>query len=128
MSNILLGLAEENYPPDAATDAFARFIQSRQSQNGLWRPFSHRPPSQSGEIPVTATSLRALQVYGPKTQRAMYDRAVKLAAGWLMTARAETTQDRAYQLLGLGWAGLKPDNQIIVKSVPCTIRSGCPLK
>src|SRR6185295_15889308 len=27
---ILLGLSAENYPPDAATDAMARFVQSRQ--------------------------------------------------------------------------------------------------
>ena len=38
---------------------------------------------------------------------------VKRAADWLMKAQPETTQDRAFQLLGLGWAGVKADNQII---------------
>jgi hypothetical protein len=39
-SYILLGLAAENYSPDAATDAAARFLASRQlpdGPGGLWR-------------------------------------------------------------------------------------------
>ena len=117
MGSILAGLAAENYPPDTATDAFARFIQAQQWPDGRWRVFSHRPPLESSDIPVTAVSLRSLQIYGPKAQRAKYEMAVKRAAGWLMNAQPQTTQDRTYHLLGLGWAGVKANNAIISKAV-----------
>src|SRR6185503_4408579 len=73
MSAILTGLAAENYPPDAATDAFARYLLSRQWGDGRWRPLAHRPPIESSDFSVTATSLRSLQVYGPKAQRSKYE-------------------------------------------------------
>jgi ankyrin repeat protein len=117
MSAILAGLAAENSPPDAATDAFARFIKSQQWPDGRWRVFSHRPPIESSEIPVTASSIRALQAYAPKAQRTKYEMTVKRGADWLMNAQPQTSQDRAYQLLGLGWAGVKADNEGIRKGV-----------
>ena len=116
MSAILAGLASENYKPDAATDAFARYIQSQQWPDGRWRVFAHRPPIESSDFPVTAASLRSLQVYAPRAQRAKYEMAVNRAAIWLLNAQPQTTQDRAYQLLGLGWAGVKANNEIIRKT------------
>lgn len=117
MGAILAGLAAENYAPDAATDAFARFLQSQQWPDGRWRVFSHRPPMESSDIPVTALTLRSLQVYGPKAQRAKYEMAAKHGTDWLMNAQPQTTQDRTYQLLGLGWAGVKANTDIIRKAV-----------
>jgi squalene cyclase len=61
--------------------------------------------------------LRSLQAYAPKTQRAKYEMAVKRGAEWLMNAQPQTTQERAYQLLGLGWAGVNANNEIIRKGV-----------
>src|SRR5262249_47360458 len=103
--------------PDEATDALARFIQSQQWPNGQWRAFGHRPPMGPSEIQVTAASLRSLQVYGPKAQRAKYDRAVSRAVDWLMKAQPKTTDERVFQLFGLAWGGVKPDNEIIKKAV-----------
>jgi ankyrin repeat protein len=117
VSYILLGLAAENYAPDAATDAMARFLKSQQSPDGGWRVFAHRPPIESSDIQVTAASLRALQAYGPKTQRAEYETAAKRAADWLMKAQPRTTEDRAFQLLGLGWAGVNAKDAFIRKAV-----------
>jgi hypothetical protein len=34
-----------------------------------------------------------------------------------MKARPQTTDDRVFQLLGLAWAGVKPDNEIIKRGV-----------
>lgn len=117
MSNILLGLAAEDYPPDAATDAMARYIASQQWPDGRWRPFGHRPPLESSDFPITARALRALQLYAPKAQRAKYDLSVQRAAGWLMKAQPRTTDEYAFQILGLGWAGVKADNEVIRKAV-----------
>jgi squalene cyclase len=116
MSSILLGLAAEKYAPDAATDAFARYLKSQQTPEGGWRVFSHRPPIESSEIQVTAFTMRSLQIYGPIARRAEYDMAVKRAAAWLRGAKPSTTQDRAFQLLGLKWAGVNAKDEIIKKA------------
>ena len=102
---LLAGLAAEEYPPDPATDALARYLKNDQMPDGRWRPTANRPPLESSEIEMTAVAMRALQAYAPKAQRSVYDKAVWRAADWLRAARPKTTADRAFQLLGLGWAG-----------------------
>ena len=118
---ILLGLAAENYPPDPATDALARFLMSQQWPNGQWQAFAHRPPMGTSDFAITASALRSLQVYGAKAQQAKYGIAVKRAADWLMKAQPQTTDDRVFQLLGLTWAGMRPDSDIIKKGVRALI-------
>jgi ankyrin repeat protein len=117
ISYILVGLAAANYPPDAATDALARFLKSQQRPNGGWRAFGHRPPMAPGDIQATAASLRSLRVYAPKAQRAKYDEAVKRATDWLMKVQPQNTDERVFQLFGLAWAGVKPDNGFIKRGV-----------
>src|SRR3989442_520393 len=117
ISYIWLGLAAENYRPDAATDALARFLESQQWPSGGWRASGHRPPMAPGDIQATAASLRALQVYGAKAQHAKYDEAVSRATKWLMKAQPQNTDERVFQLFGLVWAGVKPDHEIIKKDV-----------
>jgi ankyrin repeat protein len=109
VSYILLGLAAESFPPDAATDAMASFLLRQQTADGHWRPLTHRPPIESSEIQVTAGSMHAIQVYAPKAGRAAYDKAVERAAAWLAKTAPMSTEDRAFQLLGLGWAGGNKD-------------------
>lgn len=106
---LLAGLAAEAYPPDEATDAMARYLKNDQMPDGRWRLIANRPPLESSEFEVAAVSLRALQVYAPKANRADYERAMWRAADWLRTARPRTTADRAFQLLGLAWAGDSKD-------------------
>lgn len=105
VSYILLGLAAENYPADPATDAMAYFVKNQQLSDGHWLPFAFRPPIEASEIQVTAVSLRALQLYGIKSQRAAYDKSVLAATAWLEKAQPSDNEDRAFRLLGLGWAG-----------------------
>ncbi len=123
----LLGLAAENYSPDSTTDAMARFLGSRQLSDGRWQLLAQRPPIEANDdIPLTSISLRALQVYGPKAQRATYEAAVKRATAWLMRAQPRTTQERAFQLLGLGWAGVDARDEIVKKAVRDLIREQRP--
>jgi ankyrin repeat protein len=110
---ILLGLAAENHPSDAATDAMARFVKGQQYPDGGWRIFAHRPPIESSDIEVTAVSLRSLQLYGPKARREEYQAAVRRAADWLIKAHPQTTEDYVFQLLGLRWAGMNSTQAII---------------
>jgi cytochrome c551/c552 len=105
ISYLLLGLAVERYTPDAATDAQAMWLKRRQSADGHWPVQTVRPPIESNDIEVTAVSMRALQAFAPPSQRAEYARAVERARDWLDAARATATEERAFRLLGLSWAG-----------------------
>ena len=104
ISYILVGMAAENYAPAAATDAAARYLKGRQAPDGHWWIQEPRNPLESSDIQVTAVSMRALQVYAPKTERAEYEKAAQLASGWLVKAQPKSNEDRAFQLLGLKWS------------------------
>ena len=49
--------------------------------------------------------MRALQLYAPPTKKPEYAKQVEKAVSWLRRYRAESTEERAMQLLGLHWAG-----------------------
>ena len=109
MSYLLLGLAADNYPPDAATDAQAVWLKRHQARDGRWPVQTLRPPIESNDIEVTAVTMRALQVFAPPSQREEFTKAVDRARDWLMTARAANTEERAFRLLGLWWGHAPAD-------------------
>ncbi|MGH9604735.1 MAG: ankyrin repeat domain-containing protein, partial [Terracidiphilus sp.] len=103
MSYILLELAAAHYPASPSTDAIARFLEDHQQQDGHWFALAHRPPIESSDFVVTVTSIHAIQIYGRKTESA--EASVRRAATWLEKAQPTTTDDMAFKLLGMGWAG-----------------------
>jgi hypothetical protein len=105
VSYILAGMAAEHYKPDAATDALAYLLKGSQMPNGQWRSISMRPPIEYSDITTTANAMRSLQAFAPKPHRADYARSVERAAAWLIEAQPYGTEERAFQLLGLKWAG-----------------------
>jgi ankyrin repeat protein len=104
ISYVLLGLAAAHHRPDATTDAMARFLKSKQTPEGRWLIFAHRPPLESSDFQVTAVAMRALQLYAPQSDRAVYQKSVEQAGRWLTKAHPITTEDLIFQLLGLVWA------------------------
>jgi hypothetical protein len=110
VSYILMGLSAANVPSNPGTDAMASYLKSTQLSDGRWWTRGHRPPIQFNDITSTATGLRALQLYSPPSLRSEYTKRVQLATDWLLTAQAQTTEERAYQVLGLVWGNAaKPD-------------------
>jgi len=105
VSYILLGMAAEKYPSDPITDVWARYVKNNQSPDGRWRCASLRPPLESSDFEVTAASIRSVRTYGPKSQRADYDKAVERAVRWLENAQPRSTEDGAFKILGLIWGG-----------------------
>jgi ankyrin repeat protein len=103
----LVGLHAQHCPPDLNTDAAAMLIQARQQPNGEWLyPLADtRPPICLDHIGQTALSMRALQLYAPKTEKAAYERSVRRAAAWLAKEKSYSNEDRAWRLTGLAWAG-----------------------
>jgi ankyrin repeat protein len=104
VSYILLGLSAEGYAADEATDAMVRFLRGRQAADGHWPIDGHRPPIESSDIEVTAASMRSIQLYAPPSERTACEAAVRRAAEWLAKVDPLSTEDRAFQLLGLGWS------------------------
>jgi hypothetical protein len=102
----LLGLHAQNCLPDLNTDAAVMLIQSRQKENGEWA-YPHvdtRPPICLDYIGQTALSMRALQLYAPKTRKAEFEKSVRKAASWLAKAKASNNEDRVWRTIGLAWA------------------------
>ena len=111
ISYLLVGLAASGHPADEATDAQALWLMRRQAVDGRWPVGTVRPPIESNDIAVTALTMRAIQLYPPRMDRAAAARAVARAAAWLSRARGTTTEERALKLLGLVWS--RADSTII---------------
>jgi ankyrin repeat protein len=91
---------------DAYTDAVVRYLKAMQSPEGHWRtPQSRRPPMSAGNYQTTALSIYALKTFGMPVEAADTAKRIERAGAWLESAEPGNTQDRAFQLLGLSWAG-----------------------
>jgi len=94
--------------PDLATAVTARFLIARQRASGDWSGLNQRPPSSSSDFAKTAIGLRAVQLFHHRADAHAADASIARAAEWLSSHRAPDTEGRAYQLLGLHWAGMSP--------------------
>jgi hypothetical protein len=103
---VLLGLDAEGYKPDLSTDAVAMFIQSHQMGDGHWAfgPEA-RPPLCAADLAQTVISMRSLQLYAPKVDRAAFAKSIQLAATWIGEYQPRTNYDLAWRLQGLVWGG-----------------------
>jgi ankyrin repeat protein len=125
VSYMLIGLDAEHYQPDLNTDSVAMYLKARQNPDGEWPyPFADiRPPICSDYIGQTVVSMRALQLYAPKLERASYDKAIDLAAQWIAKSKSNNNDDRSYRVLGLAWAGKdKAATQAAMKELLATQR------
>lgn len=105
ISYILVGLGDEHHPADEATDALVYFLMRKQQADGSWHTLAHRPPIESSDITVTATSMHAIPLYAPTVWRRRANDAVAAAGRWLAARTPRMTEERTFQLRGLAWAG-----------------------
>ena len=92
-------------PQSVVTSALARAIAMQQNPEGDWASLYTRPPANASSFTFTAIGLRALQLYAHPSRRDDTDRRIARARAWLESHAPRQTEDRAYQLLGLWWAG-----------------------
>ena len=104
----LAGMAAEDYPADAITDAIAIHLAEGQSVDGRWSTAPDRPPAQYSDYTTTALSIRSLQVYAAPGRRKGFAKRVALAKKWLLSTAPTATEETAFRLLGLGWANATP--------------------
>ncbi len=101
----LIGAHAAGVPPNLGAAIYARLLISRQNADGTWDGFHQRPPSSYSRFTMATLGLRAVQLYHHRSQQAAASAAVARARGYLETHAAPDTEGRAYQLLGLKWAG-----------------------
>jgi hypothetical protein len=83
------------------------YMLHRQQPDGQWYypTADTRPPLCLDHIGETALSMRALQLYSPKTDPLTYRTAIEKAAAWMAQAKSYNNEDRSWRVAGLGWAG-----------------------
>ena len=104
----LLGYACDNLPSNEFTDAAVHHLAAVQGPDGRWYNNLPRPPLQTSDVGATALAIHALQHYPLPGRKAEFAKRVEQARGWLWTAKPESNTERAFQLLGLAWAGESP--------------------
>jgi ankyrin repeat protein/mono/diheme cytochrome c family protein len=92
-------------PKNAYTDASVRYIKAMQTAAGNWSANENRrPPINAGDFQFSALAIYALKHYTPVAEQKTTDEAIARAVRWLERTPAESTQDRAFQAMGLAWA------------------------
>jgi hypothetical protein len=101
----LFSWAADNQPADDFTDSEVHHLAVIQGKDGRWFNNMPRPPIQSSDVGPTALAIHALQKFPLPGRKAEFAERVDRARKWLWTVKAENTDERIYQILGLAWAG-----------------------
>jgi ankyrin repeat protein len=105
-------LLAQNAQGDSATpeiDAMINHLLIIQGKDGQWHNNLQRPPMQSTDFAATALAINALKNYPLPGRTAEISHRVERARKWLGRTKPVTNEERTYQLLGLAWAGERPD-------------------
>jgi hypothetical protein len=105
ISYAAFGLIGDHRPASVVTDKWIHQLAVVQAEDGRWPAFVPRPPIQGYDVSSTALAIQTIQHFGWDGRKAEFDAAVERGRKWLWSVKAETTEDAAYQLLGLHWAG-----------------------
>jgi hypothetical protein len=100
----LFSYAAAGRPRDARIESEIYSLKSAQQPEGYWRTPGNRPPLTFDHFTTTAFVIYALNAYTPETQRADTEARIARARSWLLEAKPQTTQERAFHLLGLAWS------------------------
>ena len=107
----LMGMAAAGHPADAVTDAHVHYLSIYQFPDGAWRTTSYRPPEEYGPFTTTAVALRAIRLYSIPGRREEFEERLTRAKRWLLSAKADSTEERSMQLNALADAGASPSER-----------------
>ena len=108
-SYLLMAARAAGVRADLTSGVYARRIARWQREDGHWITSDFRPPHSSSVFTATATAIRAVQTYLPQESSAERDAVLRRAREWLINARPQSTEDAAFRLMGLAWAGASPE-------------------
>jgi hypothetical protein len=104
----LIGLQASGQAANEVTDGYAYSMARSQFADGRWITRAARAPTDYSDVTSTALAIRALKLYTPTTMATDFTRRIDLAASWLRRVRAESTEERVFQIMGLHWANSDP--------------------
>ena len=90
----LAGLTAAKEPANETSKALVQYLLKKQSKDGSWRIGTYRPPLEDSHFTATALGIKGTPK-GTHTQR---------ASNWLKQAKAKSTEDHTFKVLGLHWA------------------------
>jgi ankyrin repeat protein len=102
---MLAGMAAQQQPATPAVSAAAMVLARLQFPDGHWQFGFPRVPMQSSWFTMTALAIQAMQTYAPKDRAAEVAGRLGRARAWLLATPTQTSEDLAFRLLGLKWAG-----------------------
>jgi ankyrin repeat protein len=100
-SYLLMAAHASGLAPDLTTAVYARRLVQWQ-RDGHWVTSDFRPPHSSSMFTATATAVRAINLYMPGKACGV---CIVRARRWLFRTPPASTEDAAFRLLGLVWAG-----------------------
>jgi squalene cyclase len=103
----LMALAAAGVAGDITTDAIVHYLTFKQAKDGRWQTTLFRPPANDSDFTATALAVRGLKVFGSPGRDQEITGRVARAHDWLVSARPRTTEERAFRLFGLKWAGAR---------------------
>jgi hypothetical protein len=105
----LFALEGGGHEADATTAALVDYLLTRQKADGSWPALMQRQPSEGSPFTNAALALRALKHYGAAAAddeaRARIDKAFNKGRDWVLQAKPEHTEDKAFRLRALVQAG-----------------------
>ena len=100
----LFARAAAGHPADDRVHAQIYFLKSMQQPTGHWRAGGNRPPLTFDDFTPTAYVIHALNTYAPAVHAADTKRRIDRARAWLLKSSPQTTQERAFHVMGLAWS------------------------
>jgi N-acyl-D-amino-acid deacylase len=107
----LFSLSAAGHPADETTAALIQFLLMKQKSDGSWPPVTQRPPTEGSLFTNAALAIRSLRDYAPRGDdkdseelRKRIGEAVERGKQWLLKAKPETMEDKAFHLRGLVYA------------------------
>jgi ankyrin repeat protein len=108
----LWALAATGRPATLGTDVLVHALAGRQGADGGWTSVEHQPPLEDSPITATALTLRALLEYLPPGRAGEMTARVERARRFLAATRPRETEEAAYRILGMWWAGAPDDDEL----------------
>jgi hypothetical protein len=100
----LFARAVAKEPGDERLQAQLYYLRSVQRADGSWRAGGNRPPITFDDFTPTAFVVNALNTYALPAHAADTKQRIDRARAWLLQSQPQTTQERAFHLLGLTWS------------------------
>jgi hypothetical protein len=97
----LIALHDAGYPATLPLQAYARRLAHLQTPAGNWISSDRRPPQSNSQWSATEVALEAIRDYLPESLGEEKREIFRKALPWLTTAKPESAEDGANQVLAL---------------------------